>query len=86
MNFGEAIQAMKEFCCVSRKGWNGKNMHVYLEDSSVMVVKGGVCLGKERKYDPVFGMYTAQGTHQLGWVPSQADMLAEDWEVVDETN
>ena len=30
-------------------------------------------------------MKTAQGTIQMGWVPSQADMLANDWQtLVDE--
>ena len=28
-------------------------------------------------------MWTAQGVWQPGWLASQADMLAEDWEVVE---
>ncbi len=31
---------------------------------------------------PCIGMKTAQGTMQPGWLASQADMLASDWEVV----
>lgn len=29
-------------------------------------------------------MFTAQAKHQPGWLASQADMLAEDWKLVDE--
>lgn len=37
----------------------------------------------ERKYDPVICMWTAQQTTQPGWLASQADILANDWCVVD---
>ena len=30
MNFGEAIEAMKNGKFVTRKGWNGKNMYLWL--------------------------------------------------------
>ena len=82
MTFGEAIAAMKEGKCVARSGWNGKNMHIYLEDMFSFPIKAGVYKGQTRKYDPVICMFTAQGTHQPGWLASQADILAEDWEVV----
>ena len=83
MNFGEAIEAMKEDKCVSRSGWNGKNMHIYLEGHFTHVLKGGHFKGAKRAYEPVIIMYTAQGQHQPGWLASQADMLADDWEVVE---
>lgn len=82
MDFGDAIRALKDGKSVARKGWNGKNMHIYLEDMFRFPVKGGVYAGTERKYDPVIVMFTAQGTHQPGWLASQADMLASDWDVV----
>ncbi len=78
MNFGQAIEAMKEGREVYRTGWNGKNMHIYLEDHFTLGIPHPH--GKiKRTYDPVFCMVTAQGTHQPGWLASQADMLAEDW-------
>lgn len=82
MNFGEAIELLKKGKLVARKGWNGKNMHIYLEDSYVYKIPAGAFEGLSRKYDPAIIMYTAQGTHQPGWLASQADMLAEDWEQV----
>lgn len=30
MNFGEALELLKHGGIVSRKGWNGKGMYVYL--------------------------------------------------------
>ena len=83
MDFGEAIEALKEGRCVQRRGWNGKDMHLYLEEYFEYILKGGVFGGQTRKYDPVICMYTAQGTHQPGWLASQADMLAEDWQIVE---
>jgi hypothetical protein len=68
MNFGQAIDALKENKPVARRGWNGKNMHIYL------VI--------EEPYEPCIYMLTAQEKMQPGWLASQADMLAEDWYVV----
>ncbi len=82
MDFGEAIKALKAGSLVARSGWNGKGMHLYLEDGWVCDVKEGVFKGHTRKYEPFIVMYTAQGKHQPGWLASQADMLAEDWVLV----
>lgn len=35
MDFGAAIRALKAGLKVARKGWNGKNMHLYLEEHFV---------------------------------------------------
>jgi hypothetical protein len=95
MNFGEAIQAMNNGQTVSRSGWNGKGMFVYktigntvskdfipkfasLPDS----VKAFLARkGEDVIFQPSFTMYTAKGEMQPGWLASQSDMLAEDWDV-----
>ena len=79
MNFGDAIFELKKGNMVSRSGWNGKGMHLYLEDQLSHTVPGGVFKGQRREYEPCICMYTAQGKHQPGWLASQADMLADDW-------
>ena len=79
MDFGDAIREMKAGKCVQRAGWNGKNMHIYLDEGGKYSVHGGA---HNREYMPMICMYTAQGTHQPGWLASQPDMLAEDWSVV----
>jgi len=77
MNFGQAIEAMKSGQRVQRAGWNGKGMHLYLEDWLE-----GTLRFANRKYEPCIVMLTATGAHQPGWLASQADMLADDWSVV----
>lgn len=74
MNFGEAIRLLKAGGKVARKGWNGKGMYLYLY--TFVIPARDVIL------EPCIVMLTAQGRHQPGWLASQADMLAEDWEVI----
>jgi len=83
MNFGQAIEQLKQGKKVARKGWNGKGMFiVYTEGMSSHFVKIG-----EDKYSkittslPYILMYTANKEYQPGWLASQADILSEDWEV-----
>ena len=83
MNFGDAIKAMKEGKCVQRAGWNGKNMHIYLEEHMSWPVQGGVFKGDVREYEPCICMFNAQGTHQPGWLANQPDILADDWQVAE---
>ncbi len=83
MTFGEAIEAMKAGKCVQRVGWNGKNMHIYLEEYMSWPVPGGVFKGEVRKYEPCICLFTVQGTHQPGWNASTPDVLATDWQVAD---
>lgn len=83
MEFGDAIRALKSGKMVARSGWNGQGMHLYLEDMLSHVVPDGVFKGMKRSYEPCICMFTAQGKHQPGWLASQADMLADDWAVVD---
>lgn len=71
MSFGEAIESMKKGYRVSRSGWNGKGMYIYIMP------------GNER-YEPCIWMHTAQNREQPGWLASQPDMLSNDWTVVNE--
>ena len=68
MNIGWAIERMKEGHPVCRPGWNGKGMFVFLREEDVEGLAHLV-------------MRTAQGAYQPGWLASQADLLAEDWEL-----
>jgi hypothetical protein len=83
MDFGKAIEALKAGERVARSGWNGKNMHIYLEDCMSLIFRRKKGNFPERNYEPCIIMFTAQGTHQPGWLANQADMLADDWEVVE---
>lgn len=74
MTFGEALNDLVNGFCVQREGWNGKHMYLYLEHGETT---------KARIINPYIVMFTAQGTHQPGWLASQTDMLANDWQRVD---
>lgn len=96
MNFGEAIIAMGEGEILQRAGWNGKGMFVYrtvgntvnkdfipkfasLPDRVKMFL---VNKDADVVFKPSITMYTAEGDMQPGWLASQADILAEDWQMV----
>ncbi|MCG7492401.1 DUF2829 domain-containing protein [Thalassobius sp. Cn5-15] len=96
MNFGQAIDAMKHGARVAREGWNGKGMCVYIVNGSF--APEGACDAERAGIDkklfelgdhdtstrlPCVAMITAQGAILHGWLASQSDMLAEDWQLVD---
>lgn len=88
MNFGDAIEALKEGKKVTRTGWNGKGMYLWLMPAATVKAEwcrephlkeiaennGGEveCLGSIR-------MKTADNKVLTGWLASQTDMLSEDW-------
>lgn len=79
MNFGQALEKLKNGSMIARTGWNGRGMYVYLEDALAHTIGYGPSRVDTRRYEPFICMYTAEGKHQPGWLASQADMLAEDW-------
>ena len=84
MNFGEAINAMKDGKRVQRSGWNGKNQYIELATKISYVNSKGETINAN--HDAIGNQAVAfVGTFgvQLGWLASQADMLANDWKVVD---
>lgn len=87
MNFGEALEALKQGKKVAREGWNGKGMFVFLVPGSTFTVNRAPLLGiypegTEINYHAHIDMKTAQG-YVVPWLASQADVLAEDWELVE---
>lgn len=94
MTFGLAIEMLKDGAKVARRGWNGKGMWLALSGplqgreiafenfwskpcSEYARVNGG-----SAHVLPCINMKTAGGSILMGWLASQTDMLAEDWEVV----
>ena len=84
-DFGRAIQELKQGERVARYGWNGKNMYVFLAHEPDFVTDADISEFdyKEVEVCDVLVMKTAQDTFQLGWLATQADMLAEDWYIVE---
>ena len=84
MNFGLAIEAAKRGERIARAGWNGKNQYVELaycisyKNNAAEVVNVNHCnIGNK-----AFAFVGTSGV-QMGWLASQADMLADDWQIVE---
>jgi len=98
MTFGLAIEAMKQGFKVARSNWNGKGMWLALSgtgdgpNGGNMLAAEGFWNPHSRKFAeenggqaevlPLIIMKTATGEILMGWLASQTDMLADDWEVV----
>ncbi len=88
MNFGEALDALKQGQKVTRAGWNGKDMFVVHQKGypdgiainrntaeATGIPEGTVC-----NFRPYLMMKTVDDEF-VPWVASQTDLLAEDWAV-----
>lgn len=78
--FSEAIKYLKRGLKVCRQGWNGKSQYIELASNiSYKSAKGNIvnceheCIGNK-----AIAFVGTSGV-QMGWLASQADMLAEDW-------
>ena len=83
MDFGKAIEALKRGGRVTRKGWNGRGQYIELATNISYVNPAGNIINVE--HDAIGNKAIAfVGTSgvQLGWLASQSDMLAEDWEII----
>lgn len=81
-DFGKAIQLLKEGEKLQRKGWNGKNQ--YIELATNISYENSIDEIINAEHDAIGNKAIAfVGTSgvQLGWLASQADMLAEDWQI-----
>ena len=95
MTFGEALEALKAGKKVSRAGWNGRGMYLWLLPA--VELKKEWC--RDERLLECFGdsetlwalgsirMYTHDSTGRTavltGWLASQSDMLLEDWCIVE---
>lgn len=87
LNFGQAIEALKEGKRVAREGWNGKGMFLFLVPGSTFKVNRPPLLGiyeegTEINYHSHIDMKTADDK-VVPWLASQTDMLSEDWIILE---
>jgi hypothetical protein len=87
MNFGHALQAVKDGHRVARSGWNGKGMFIFLVNGSTFTVNREPLLsimgeGAQVNYHAHIDMKTADGM-VVPWLASQTDLLADDWGIVE---
>ena len=84
LSFGLAIEAAKMGKKIARAGWNGKNQYVELaycisyKNNAAEVVNVNHCnIGNKAL------AFVGTSGVQMGWLASQADMLADDWQIVE---
>ncbi len=84
MDFGSAIKFLKEGKRVQRSGWNGKNQYIELATNISYKNANGEIINAEHEAigNKAIAFVGTSGV-QLGWLASQADMLAEDWKLVE---
>lgn len=106
MDFGKALEAIKQGKAVTRMGWNGNGMSIHLNKGSIdptiygfmdnnpdvpkISTINGVPIDLFGFGDtgittrlPNIDMKTASGSVVHGWLASQIDILAEDWEIIE---
>ena len=86
MNFSQALDLIKEGKKLSCKGWNGKDMFVYLVHGSVFEVNRAPLnsmfeLGTKITYHPHIDIKYADGTCGV-WLASMKDLMSDEWEVI----
>lgn len=97
MTFGDALEALKQGKRVTRAGWNGKGMYLWLKQGITITAdmchdptlkELAVANGGEIEGLPTICMYTRDSCGYkavlTGWLASQSDMLLDDWEVIHE--
>lgn len=91
MTFGYAVEAMKIGHRVSRVGWDNRGMFIYLVNGTLINrsrLRGEAARalkdmpGQDVKLCSHIDMKAADGSVVVGWLASQADVLADDWVIV----
>jgi hypothetical protein len=87
MNFGYALELLKDGKKVARAGWNGCGMFLFLVNGSTFQVNRPPLLGIYPEgttitYCPHIDMKTTDDK-VVPWLASQTDVMAEDWLLVD---
>ena len=95
-DIGWAVKQMLNGSKLRREDWNGKGMWIVLmpelqlpphnsqSPGAKVNDRTAKHIGKDTPLDsqPYIAMWTAAGKWQPGWLASQADLLATDWEIV----
>ncbi len=84
LDFGKAIQLLKEGKKLQRKGWNGKKQYIELATNISYKNNDEEIINAEHDSmgNKAIAFVGTSGV-QLGWLASQADMLAEDWKIAE---
>jgi uncharacterized protein (DUF1919 family) len=96
LNFGQAIEALKQGKRVARQGWNGKGLFIFMQvpseineeivpkmQSLPQTVKDEFARrGGSISYSNQMALVNPNNSIN-GWAPSSSDTLSEDWVILD---
>lgn len=82
MNFGQALEALKEGKKAARLGWNGKGMFLFAIAGGAWDFETDIDGVDDIETLPFICMKTADDK-LVPWLASQTDMLADDWGIVE---
>ena len=90
MNFGEALELVKQGKKIARTGWNGRGLFVIYQKGYPQGIPcnkqtaeaWGMNEGDLFRCEPYLQINTVDGSHSM-WVASIGDILAENWYVVE---
>ena len=84
MTFSEALEKVKNGAKAAREGWNGKGQYIELATCiSYKNLNGEVINPNHKTMGNNAIAFVGTSGVQLGWLASQADMLSEDWKIVE---
>lgn len=82
MSFSEALDCLNNGYKITRAGWNGKRQYVVKASMVSCRINGELITDiKHENIGSDFLMFVGTSGYQCGWLASQSDMLAEDWEI-----
>lgn len=83
-DFGKAIQLLKEGKKLQREGWNGKKQYIELAENISYKNTNEEIINAEHEAigNKAIAFIGTSGV-QIGWLASQADMLSEDWKLIE---
>jgi hypothetical protein len=93
LTFGLALDLVKRGERVARAGWNGKGMWIAFSPGAKDLPAErfwnphnrdfAAASGGHADVLPCITMKTADGKILMGWLASQTDMLADDWQIIE---
>lgn len=93
LDFGGALEYLRQGLRLSRSGWNGKGQYIYmtngsnvtyryLKENTRKMIRNSFDKDDTVEIMPHIDMKNAQNKLIIGWVPTQTDMLSNDWYIV----
>lgn len=84
--FSTALERLKNGDKLTRSGWNGKGMFIFLVGGSQFDVNrppllGIFPVGTRISYSPHIDIKNVDGSIAV-WTPSSTDLMADDWGIV----